>query len=158
MLVKYPESCQQMAQIHWLRVKLSRRQFVMKEIELAFCKSLSALLMWSSRPTYTPSDRNMTSPLPLQRYQWSFSLNSGHAQLNIDISTYPCLVLEAPVLLQNLSDCSVNISNSVTLQCPASGVPRPLITWYKDRRKLKQVSGEKEIQELFELLSSWGQI
>ncbi|KAM9436218.1 vascular endothelial growth factor receptor 1 isoform 2-T2 [Clarias gariepinus] len=50
-------------------------------------------------------------------------------------------VLEAPVLLQNLSDCSVNISNSVTLQCPASGVPRPLITWYKDRRKLKQVSG-----------------
>ncbi|KAF4075767.1 hypothetical protein AMELA_G00222560 [Ameiurus melas] len=50
-------------------------------------------------------------------------------------------VLEAPVLLQNLSDCSVNISNSVTLQCPASGVPRPLVTWYKDRRKLKQVSG-----------------
>ncbi|XP_060755794.1 vascular endothelial growth factor receptor 1 isoform X1 [Neoarius graeffei] len=50
-------------------------------------------------------------------------------------------VLEAPVLLQNLSDCSVNISNSVTLQCHASGVPRPLITWYKDRRKLKQVSG-----------------
>ncbi|KAI5627449.1 vascular endothelial growth factor receptor 1 isoform 1 precursor [Silurus asotus] len=50
-------------------------------------------------------------------------------------------VLEAPALLQNLSDCSVNISNSVTLQCPATGVPRPLITWYKDQRKLKQVSG-----------------
>lgn len=52
------------------------------------------------------------------------------------------------MLLQNLSDCSVNISNSVTLQCNASGVPRPLITWYKDRRKLKQVSGEQEIQEV----------
>ncbi|XP_060717273.1 vascular endothelial growth factor receptor 1 isoform X1 [Tachysurus vachellii] len=50
-------------------------------------------------------------------------------------------VLEAPVLLQNLSDCSVNISNSVTLQCNASGVPRPLVTWYKNGRKLKQVSG-----------------
>lgn len=62
---------------------------------------------------------------------------------------YPSAVLEAPVLLQNLSDCSVNISNSVTLQCPVSGVPRPLITWYKDRRMLKQVSGEKEIQEVF---------
>ncbi|TSK98456.1 Vascular endothelial growth factor receptor 1 [Bagarius yarrelli] len=50
-------------------------------------------------------------------------------------------VLEAPVLLQNLSDCSVNVSDSVTLQCPASGVPQPYITWYKNRRKLKQVSG-----------------
>lgn len=54
------------------------------------------------------------------------------------------VVLEVPVLLQNLSDCSVNISTSVTLQCRASGVPRPLITWYKNQRKLKQVSGERE--------------
>ncbi|XP_062841606.1 vascular endothelial growth factor receptor 1 [Trichomycterus rosablanca] len=50
-------------------------------------------------------------------------------------------VLESPVLLQNLSNCSVNVSSSVTLQCLASGVPKPLITWYKDGRRLKQVSG-----------------
>ncbi|CDQ94900.1 unnamed protein product [Oncorhynchus mykiss] len=50
-------------------------------------------------------------------------------------------VLEAPVLLQNLSDCSVNISSSVTLSCRAHGVPRPFITWYKDQHTLLQGSG-----------------
>uniref|UniRef100_W5L4K5 receptor protein-tyrosine kinase n=1 Tax=Astyanax mexicanus TaxID=7994 RepID=W5L4K5_ASTMX len=50
-------------------------------------------------------------------------------------------VLEAPVLLQNLSDCSVNVSSSVTLHCLIHGVPRPLVTWYKDQRRLQQVSG-----------------
>uniref|UniRef100_A0A673G7B8 receptor protein-tyrosine kinase n=1 Tax=Sinocyclocheilus rhinocerous TaxID=307959 RepID=A0A673G7B8_9TELE len=47
----------------------------------------------------------------------------------------------APVLLRNLSDHSVNVSNSVTLRCPARGIPHPRITWYKDQRKLQQVSG-----------------
>uniref|UniRef100_A0A8C1Z5P2 receptor protein-tyrosine kinase n=1 Tax=Cyprinus carpio TaxID=7962 RepID=A0A8C1Z5P2_CYPCA len=47
----------------------------------------------------------------------------------------------APVLLRNLSDHSVNVSNSVTLHCPARGIPFPRITWYKDQRKLQQVSG-----------------
>ncbi|XP_077100809.1 vascular endothelial growth factor receptor 1 isoform X1 [Siphateles boraxobius] len=50
-------------------------------------------------------------------------------------------VLQAPVLLQNLSDYSVNVSSSVTLRCPAQGIPHPRITWYKDQRKLQQVSG-----------------
>uniref|UniRef100_A0A8C2DSP9 receptor protein-tyrosine kinase n=1 Tax=Cyprinus carpio TaxID=7962 RepID=A0A8C2DSP9_CYPCA len=50
-------------------------------------------------------------------------------------------VLQAPVLLRNLSDHSVNVSNSVTLHCPARGIPFPRITWYKDQRKLQQVSG-----------------
>ncbi|XP_051970460.1 vascular endothelial growth factor receptor 1-like isoform X4 [Xyrauchen texanus] len=49
--------------------------------------------------------------------------------------------LQAPVLLQKLSDHSVNVSNSVTLHCPTQGVPHPDITWYKDQRKLHQVSG-----------------
>lgn len=53
-----------------------------------------------------------------------------------------CTVLQAPVLLRNLSDHSVNVSSSVTLHCPARGIPHPRITWYKDRRKLQQVSGE----------------
>uniref|UniRef100_A0A671RUU2 Platelet-derived growth factor receptor-like protein n=1 Tax=Sinocyclocheilus anshuiensis TaxID=1608454 RepID=A0A671RUU2_9TELE len=47
-------------------------------------------------------------------------------------------VLQAPVLLRNLSDHSVNVSNSVTLRCPARGIPHPRITWYKDQRKLQQ--------------------
>uniref|UniRef100_A0AAR2KA78 receptor protein-tyrosine kinase n=2 Tax=Pygocentrus nattereri TaxID=42514 RepID=A0AAR2KA78_PYGNA len=49
--------------------------------------------------------------------------------------------LEAPVLLQNLSDCNVNVRSSVTLHCLTHGVPHPLVTWYKDQRRLKQMSG-----------------
>ncbi|XP_019897332.2 vascular endothelial growth factor receptor 1 isoform X2 [Esox lucius] len=50
-------------------------------------------------------------------------------------------VLEAPVLFQNLSDCSVNVSSSVTLSCPTHGIPNPLVTWYKDHRTLQPGSG-----------------
>ncbi|XP_055784468.1 vascular endothelial growth factor receptor 1-like isoform X1 [Salvelinus fontinalis] len=59
-----------------------------------------------------------------------------HLDTQVDVT-----VLEAPVLLQNLSDCSVNISSSVTLSCRAHGVPRPFITWYKDQHTLLQGSG-----------------
>ncbi|XP_058620690.1 vascular endothelial growth factor receptor 1 isoform X2 [Onychostoma macrolepis] len=58
----------------------------------------------------------------------------------LDIRFY-VTVLQAPVLLRNLSDHSVNVSNSVTLRCPVLGIPHPRITWYKDQRKLQQVSG-----------------
>ncbi|KAM4606155.1 vascular endothelial growth factor receptor 1 [Polymixia lowei] len=50
-------------------------------------------------------------------------------------------VLESPVLLQNLTDYRVNISSSVTLSCPAHGIPLPIITWYKNERTLSQGSG-----------------
>ena len=53
-------------------------------------------------------------------------------------------VLEPPVLLRNLTDCTVNVSSSVTLSCPSQGVPPPTITWYKDEHALLQGSGRKE--------------
>lgn len=52
-------------------------------------------------------------------------------------------VLEPPVLLNNLTDCTVNVSSSVILSCPSEGVPPPTITWYKDERALSQGSGKK---------------
>nr|XP_055038371.1 vascular endothelial growth factor receptor 1 isoform X1 [Misgurnus anguillicaudatus] len=61
-------------------------------------------------------------------------------QANLD-TPVEVTVLQAPVLLQNLSDHNVNVSNSVTLYCPAKGIPHPSITWYKDHSKLQQVSG-----------------
>ncbi|XP_058883994.1 vascular endothelial growth factor receptor 1-like isoform X2 [Acipenser ruthenus] len=48
---------------------------------------------------------------------------------------------EAPLLLRNLSAQQVNVSSSITLTCPAEGVPNPHITWYKDSLKLQQGSG-----------------
>ncbi|KAK2886478.1 vascular endothelial growth factor receptor 1 isoform X2 [Channa argus] len=50
-------------------------------------------------------------------------------------------ILKPPVLLNNLTDCTVNISSSVTLSCTSDGVPPPVITWYKDERALSQGSG-----------------
>uniref|UniRef100_A0A671TXM8 receptor protein-tyrosine kinase n=1 Tax=Sparus aurata TaxID=8175 RepID=A0A671TXM8_SPAAU len=50
-------------------------------------------------------------------------------------------ILEPPVLLNNLTDLTVNISSSVILSCPSEGVPAPTITWYKDERTLSQGSG-----------------
>nr|XP_020455714.1 vascular endothelial growth factor receptor 1 isoform X2 [Monopterus albus] len=50
-------------------------------------------------------------------------------------------ILEPPVLLHNLTDCTVNVSSSVALSCPSEGVPPPTITWYKDEHPLSQGSG-----------------
>ncbi|XP_067434475.1 vascular endothelial growth factor receptor 1 isoform X1 [Thunnus thynnus] len=50
-------------------------------------------------------------------------------------------ILEPPVLLDNLTDCTVNVSSSVTLSCPSEGIPPPTITWYKNERALSQGSG-----------------
>ncbi|XP_076869572.1 vascular endothelial growth factor receptor 1 isoform X2 [Brachyhypopomus gauderio] len=83
--------------------------------------------------------RNMTA-LSSGTYRCSATHLSTGEHVHLD-TALEVTVLEAPVLLQNLSDCSVNVSSSVTLCCPAHGVPRPLITWYKDHRRLKQVSG-----------------
>ncbi|XP_061521967.1 vascular endothelial growth factor receptor 1 isoform X2 [Phycodurus eques] len=49
--------------------------------------------------------------------------------------------LEPPVLLNNLTDCTVNVSSSVTLHCPTEGVPPPTVAWYKNQHALSAGSG-----------------
>ncbi|XP_058133002.1 vascular endothelial growth factor receptor 1 [Dasypus novemcinctus] len=48
---------------------------------------------------------------------------------------------EAPYLLRNLSDQTVALSNSTTLDCRAKGVPEPQITWFKNNLKIQQEPG-----------------
>ncbi|KAM4860047.1 vascular endothelial growth factor receptor 1 [Thomomys bottae] len=48
---------------------------------------------------------------------------------------------EAPHLLGNLSDHTVEISGSATLDCHASGIPEPQITWFKNNHKIQQAPG-----------------
>lgn len=50
------------------------------------------------------------------------------------------------MLLNNLTDCTVNVSSSVTLTCPSEGIPTPEVTWYKNGRALSQGSGKKKIK------------
>lgn len=50
---------------------------------------------------------------------------------------------EAPRFLRNLSDHAVAISSSTTLDCRATGVPEPRITWFKNHRKIQQEPGKR---------------
>uniref|UniRef100_A0A8D1DSB5 Fms related receptor tyrosine kinase 1 n=1 Tax=Sus scrofa TaxID=9823 RepID=A0A8D1DSB5_PIG len=45
---------------------------------------------------------------------------------------------QAPYLLRNLSDHTVAVSSSATLDCHANGVPEPQITWFKNNHKIQQ--------------------
>ncbi|KAK1884941.1 Vascular endothelial growth factor receptor 1 [Dissostichus eleginoides] len=59
-----------------------------------------------------------------------------HLETQVEVT-----ILEPPVLLDNLTDCTVNVSSSVFLSCPSAGVPPPTVTWYKDEQALSQGSG-----------------
>ncbi|XP_030873854.1 vascular endothelial growth factor receptor 1-like [Leptonychotes weddellii] len=52
---------------------------------------------------------------------------------------------EAPHLLRNLSDHTVAISSSTTLDCHATGVPEPQITWFKNHHKIQQEPGSPSV-------------
>ncbi|KAM9332626.1 vascular endothelial growth factor receptor 1 [Pholidichthys leucotaenia] len=65
-----------------------------------------------------------------------FSGQETHLDTQVEVK-----FLEPPVLLGNLTDCTVNASSSVTLSCLSQGVPPPIITWYKDQHAIVQGSG-----------------
>ncbi|RVE58758.1 hypothetical protein OJAV_G00197900 [Oryzias javanicus] len=65
-----------------------------------------------------------------------FTKKVTHLDTQVVVTT-----LKPPVLLGNLTDCTVNVSASVTLSCPSHGVPPPTITWYKDEQLLQPGSG-----------------
>ncbi|XP_039110896.1 vascular endothelial growth factor receptor 1 isoform X3 [Hyaena hyaena] len=48
---------------------------------------------------------------------------------------------ESPHLLRNLSDHTVAISSSTTLDCHATGIPEPQITWFKNNHRIQQEPG-----------------
>uniref|UniRef100_A0A8B9EPH1 receptor protein-tyrosine kinase n=1 Tax=Anser cygnoides TaxID=8845 RepID=A0A8B9EPH1_ANSCY len=53
-----------------------------------------------------------------------------------------CLVAqEAPALLRQLMDQTVNTSNSAMLDCQVRGIPEPQITWLKNHEEIHQESG-----------------
>uniref|UniRef100_U3IGW5 receptor protein-tyrosine kinase n=1 Tax=Anas platyrhynchos platyrhynchos TaxID=8840 RepID=U3IGW5_ANAPP len=48
---------------------------------------------------------------------------------------------EAPALLRQLMDQTVNTSNSAMLECQVHGIPEPQITWLKNHEEIHQESG-----------------
>lgn len=53
------------------------------------------------------------------------------------------LALEAPWIVNNLSDQRMNVSDSTMLMCEARGTPTPNITWTKDNQTVIKGSGER---------------
>ncbi|XP_067852056.1 vascular endothelial growth factor receptor 3 isoform X2 [Heptranchias perlo] len=48
---------------------------------------------------------------------------------------------ESPSLFINLTDLSVNVSDSIQMKCRVSGTPLPTVVWFKDEKPLHQLSG-----------------
>ncbi|XP_072120194.1 vascular endothelial growth factor receptor 3 isoform X1 [Mobula birostris] len=48
---------------------------------------------------------------------------------------------ESPGLFGNLTDLSVNVSDSIQMRCAVSGTPQPTITWFKDEKMFHELSG-----------------
>ncbi|XP_023655853.1 vascular endothelial growth factor receptor 1 isoform X2 [Paramormyrops kingsleyae] len=113
-----------------------------------------------------PPPDNPAQPIPkgsvsLQHGVFSNTLRLTLRNLTVwDSNTYSCHVhhrltgkefrldasvevvtLQAPVLLYNLTDGTVNVSSSITLTCAVWGVPRPVVTWEKNHRRLHLGSG-----------------
>ncbi|XP_026873989.2 vascular endothelial growth factor receptor kdr-like [Electrophorus electricus] len=61
-----------------------------------------------------------------------------------EVNTTATIIIDerrAPWIKQNLTDQSVNSSSTLTLACFVHGVPRPLITWYKDKAPVYESPG-----------------
>ncbi|XP_032885598.1 vascular endothelial growth factor receptor 3 isoform X1 [Amblyraja radiata] len=48
---------------------------------------------------------------------------------------------ERPGLLDNLTDLSINVSASMEMRCRVTGSPLPSVAWFKDDKRLHQISG-----------------
>ncbi|XP_020384459.1 vascular endothelial growth factor receptor 2 isoform X1 [Rhincodon typus] len=48
---------------------------------------------------------------------------------------------QTPLVLQNLTDQTVNMSSSVEMKCDVVGAPSPHIIWYKNNKQLLEMSG-----------------
>uniref|UniRef100_A0A8C8E194 receptor protein-tyrosine kinase n=1 Tax=Oryzias sinensis TaxID=183150 RepID=A0A8C8E194_9TELE len=124
-------------------------------------KYLYAALSW--QPVKDTGESRFPAPIIHQPTTGDFSISLVLLLSNLtarDSGTYRCstrhlltgkethldtrvvvTTLEPPVLLGNLTDCTVNVSASLTLSCPSRGVPPPTITWYKDEQLLQLGSG-----------------
>ncbi|KAG7465088.1 hypothetical protein MATL_G00172480 [Megalops atlanticus] len=109
--------------------------------------------LYSQLQWYNPQNRRVpesSSTLHISTYSVSLSLKLENLSRN-NTEAYTCkafnnhtkkvvsktIVLDiqerkAPWLQQNLTDQVVNSSSTLTLPCPAQGVPSPNITWYKN--------------------------
>ncbi|CAJ1082186.1 vascular endothelial growth factor receptor 1 isoform X2 [Xyrichtys novacula] len=106
---------------------------------------------WSSNPStlqFTSGQFSNTLVLLLSnltaRISGAYRCSAHHIitgqEMHLDTQVV-VTILEPPLLLDNLTDLTVNVSSSVVLRCPSAGIPPPTITWYKNEHALSEGSG-----------------
>ncbi|XP_030223711.1 vascular endothelial growth factor receptor kdr-like isoform X1 [Gadus morhua] len=146
--------------------------------------------LYSELQWFDPQNRTVTadvSPLRLDPYSVSLALTLRNVSRNGGTPAYRCGALnhfkhksahktfvlnvdgrKRPWLSQNLTNQEVNSSSTLTLDCLVSGVPKPLITWFKNNIQVQEGPGitlgesgvltiervKKEDEGLYECLAS----
>ncbi|KAI5090429.1 vascular endothelial growth factor receptor 2 precursor [Silurus meridionalis] len=113
------------------------------------CGSLSLAPLPKANATIAgQKGANVTLDLSFPRVSWQEEGLYACRMENTDSSESTCLLhnlrlraLEAPKILNNLSDQRVNVSNSTMLVCDVRGTPTPIITWTKDNQTVIKGSG-----------------
>uniref|UniRef100_UPI00398F5E54 vascular endothelial growth factor receptor 2 n=1 Tax=Pristiophorus japonicus TaxID=55135 RepID=UPI00398F5E54 len=67
--------------------------------------------------------------------------NKKTGEKNCVMKTLSVEAQQAPLVLQNLTDQTVNMSSSIEMKCDVVGAPSPHIIWYKNDKQLLEVSG-----------------
>ncbi|KFO33406.1 Vascular endothelial growth factor receptor 3, partial [Fukomys damarensis] len=137
-------------QLRWYRLNLSTLHDVHGNPLLLDCKNvhLYATPLAASLEETEPGARHATLSLSIPRVapehegDYVCEVQDRHNQDKHCHKKYLSVqALEAPRLMQNLSDLLVNVSDSLEMRCPVAGAHVPSIVWYKDEKLLEEESG-----------------
>ncbi|XP_021098280.1 vascular endothelial growth factor receptor 3 isoform X2 [Heterocephalus glaber] len=137
-------------QLHWYRLNLSTLHDAHGNPLLLDCKNvhLYATPLAASLEEAEPGARHATLSLSIPRVapehegDYVCEVQDRHNQDKHCHKKYLSVqALEAPRLVQNLTDLLVNVSDSLEMRCPVAGAHVPSIVWYKDEKLLEEESG-----------------
>ncbi len=93
------------------------------------------------RPFFNPQNPSGKSPARLQSLWWYPS----HERRRVSALIFSLLplpaALEAPWYKHSLTNQTVNVTESLRMECDVEGRPLPRLSWFKDRQPLHQISG-----------------
>uniref|UniRef100_F7DLA5 Vascular endothelial growth factor receptor 2 n=1 Tax=Monodelphis domestica TaxID=13616 RepID=F7DLA5_MONDO len=130
----------------WYKISPRASQDHLGELPMPVCKSLDALLKMNA----TMISNSTSDIVILELQNISLQDQGDYVCLAQDKKTKKrhCVVRHltvqervAPMIAGNLENQTTNIGETIEVSCPASGIPLPQITWFKDNETLVEDSG-----------------